>query len=139
MPTNEKHVMNSNEILNMIATADSDMVEVLDLHCEGSRIYLESAKPAVIENGDPDECYDILTVSKFVGSYGLSDDADIGQIEAERIIKICAEDSDEIICAFIVTPYHEAIYVYKNLEYPPEFCDEAANLLLEFESEVVIG
>ena len=130
--------MNIFQIQKLLDSIEADKMEVLDLHYVDGSLYLETARPAVITDGNVDESYDVLTVSEFVGSYGKDDEVDI-DYPVERFIEICAEGSDEVICAFIVTPDHEAIYIYKNFDYPSEFCDEVAELLVGYESEVFIA
>ena len=131
-------LMDNGQTLSFLGVINNDRKEIVGLVANGCEMSIQPAQPAIIENGDPDEDYGIKHVSNYVGSYSDGDDVEINY-EIERIIEICPENSDEIICAFFVTPEHDAIYIYRNLEYPPEFCDEVAKLLEGYNSEVTIA
>ena len=126
------------EIEKLLKNIEADRMELLSLRYNNYELYLETVRPAVIEDGDPDESYDVLYLSEYVGPYGGCDEVDL-DYEVERFVEICAEDSDEVICAFIVTPDHEAVYIYKNFDYPSEFCDEVAELLVGYDSDVFVA
>jgi len=125
-------------ILSQIEGYDENRKEIYKLHSEGENYSLIQMKPAIIKDDNPDDSYTILDVIDVVEQDADFDDFEDLEYHVERIVEVYKEDTDDLISAFIVTPDHYAIYVWRNNEYFAGYCDKTAELLVGHKGEICI-
>ncbi len=84
---------------------------------------LTQSKPAVLHGCDPEDDYTIAYVSSYLGDLPEGEEL---TYSVERIAMIEHNETHDTICMLVVTPDHNAIYIYRNPRCEKSFCDAAA-------------